>query len=550
MRPQQERLEALTGLRFVAAAAVFAVHLKDWVRTPAWNPGTMANAAVGFFFVLSGFILAHVYRREGKPVAATAFYRARFARIWPAHLVCLALAVAVNPHPEGGSTGGLGWLALDHAMLLQAWTTETSWAVAMNGPAWSLSAEIFFYSLFPLFVSRSNRHLLLLYAISCGLTACLYVAADTAHGADPRLHSALNHIALMSPVARLQEFVLGICVHAAWRTKRHTRTRPLGAVASTTAEIFACAAVALSFRTWSHSDLGPAWIQLPNAPTTATALSFGPGLSWSFGLMIYIFASGQGWISKMLGSPPMRYLGEISYAFYLVHLAVLIFVSGALGSSDFDWRIPVFACSTVAIAASALLHATVELPAREAILARGIGIKERIALGCQATRKAVRRKPFVVAMLLGITGIAFGATGAPHPRRMAEELVRRSTPELRGVRFGDSCTLLGATISATTSNLRAWGALQHPAGTSYTFRMEARTMEGALVHALDCRERSDWTEEGSRFVVFEAEADFAAMLGAVALTLIVCDEAGAMLAPGSGPVTAGGAGLDLLRVPR
>ena len=109
LRPQQERLEALTGLRFVAAAAVFAVHLKDWVRTPAWNPGTMANAAVGFFFVLSGFILAHVYRREGKPVAATAFYRARFARIWPAHLVCLALAVAVNPHPEGGSTGGVSF---------------------------------------------------------------------------------------------------------------------------------------------------------------------------------------------------------------------------------------------------------------------------------------------------------------------------------------------------------------------------------------------------------------------------------------------------------
>ena len=162
----------------------------------------------------------------------------------------------------------------------------------------------------------------------------------------------------------------------------------------------------------------------------------------------------------------------------------------------------------------------------------------------------MRKKPFVAAMLLGIAGIAFGATGAPHPRIMAEELVRRSTPELRGVRFGDSCTLLGATISATTSNLRAWGALRHPAGTSYTFRMEARTMEGALVHALDCRERSDWTEDGTRVVVFEAEADFAAMLGAVALTLIVCDDAGAMLAPASGPVTAGGAGLDLLRVPR
>ena len=39
------RLDALTGLRFVAAAAVFVYHLATWLRVPGFKPGTLGPAA-------------------------------------------------------------------------------------------------------------------------------------------------------------------------------------------------------------------------------------------------------------------------------------------------------------------------------------------------------------------------------------------------------------------------------------------------------------------------------------------------------------------------
>ena len=85
------QLDALTGLRFLAAAAVFVSHTKGWFAIENFHPGPIGSAAVGFFFVLSGFILSHVYRGASEATSAGRFYLARFARIWPMHIACLAL---------------------------------------------------------------------------------------------------------------------------------------------------------------------------------------------------------------------------------------------------------------------------------------------------------------------------------------------------------------------------------------------------------------------------------------------------------------------------
>src|SRR5690242_15865960 len=89
-------LRALTGVRFMAAFYVVAYHslpfLKSHYRLYPAVEQFLSNGylAVGFFYLLSGFILAYTY--EGKIGNLREYMRylvARFARIYPVYLLAL-----------------------------------------------------------------------------------------------------------------------------------------------------------------------------------------------------------------------------------------------------------------------------------------------------------------------------------------------------------------------------------------------------------------------------------------------------------------------------
>jgi len=274
MQPTPARLDALTGLRFVAAALVFASHLKAALHLDRWNLGTLGSSAVGFFFVLSGFILAHVYREQRQTLAAGGFYLARFARIWPTHLVCMLLMLPWTSLDAGSEPARYTWRLLDHFALLQAWTTESSWAQAFNGPAWSLSVEAFFYAAFPFLIRVSSRSLLLLYAACWICNLALYAEADALAASDPSRHVALLVVATTSPVARLPEFLLGILVQDLWKRQPANRRSERRRAVPTPLELAACAWVAASFAALSGNSItGNAWIDSPERQGTITALA-------------------------------------------------------------------------------------------------------------------------------------------------------------------------------------------------------------------------------------------------------------------------------------
>lgn len=546
MASTPERLDALTGLRFVAAAAVFVYHVPSWLQVPAFNPGPLGQVAVGYFFVLSGFILAHVYRRDDAPLSTGRFYLARFARVWPLHAVCLLAMLVIRPASLPHTTEqGLHLLA--HVALLQGWTWDSDFALAWNGPAWSLSVEALFYAVFPLLVVRRTRTLFVVYAVCCLGNAALYATADHLAATRPDRIPNLAYLASSFPLPRLQEFVLGICAHAAWR---HCTSRAgSGRWIATVWEVGALAAAVMCFFAFSSGQWGAAWISSGTAPITVGALSMGPGLSWAFALTIALCAAGNGWVSWALATRGMVYLGEISYAVYLVHTPAIALVSERMQGFAFLWHVPLVVGAAVTLAAAGWLHALVEVPARQAILARGAGLGKRLHVYGAAAGVAVRARAFHVITAIGIGGLAMGLWSKPTAYDFARGIVRESASALRGVRYADNQELLGATLFANTGGLTCWIAMAggEPAGAGAT--IEARTGEGVFVHTLAAQLETAVAADGTRTTVITAQAGLHQLIGASVLALVVRGANEAVVAPLSGPVGADRASLELLRLP-
>lgn len=146
-------IKPLNALRFFAALSVVIFHYGK-LSTPATlgfiKPYiSVSNLAVTFFFVLSGFIMVHVYHhlKTFQWDTLKTFYQARVSRIIPLYLLALLLVASYllfsnTPIP-------LKQL-LSHALFLQAWIPEH--ALTLNFTDWSLSAEMFFYILFPFII--------------------------------------------------------------------------------------------------------------------------------------------------------------------------------------------------------------------------------------------------------------------------------------------------------------------------------------------------------------------------------------------------------------
>ena len=76
------------------------------------------------------------------------FYKARFTRLYPIYLLSLLLAWRMMPREYGAHTHAMFWTGMVLSpLLLQGWIPSI--ATFLNTPAWTMSAESFYYVLFP-----------------------------------------------------------------------------------------------------------------------------------------------------------------------------------------------------------------------------------------------------------------------------------------------------------------------------------------------------------------------------------------------------------------
>jgi peptidoglycan/LPS O-acetylase OafA/YrhL len=352
MSERREALLPLTSLRFFAALIVMTWHCAQTRALAATF--SLGYAGVAFFFLLSGFILTYTYHdafRCGlRWEAVRAFYAARFARVYPLHLVTIPIAVACMAAFGGhglwdaaGAQTRLQTLAAQ-AALVQSWIPLQTFYFGGNGPSWSISVEAFFYALFPLLAygllrvfGRAPRAALWA-AGGLWLAESLVLWPQHADVADWRWY--------VFPPSRLVDFVVGMLLGFAFvgaRAPARWKLRP------TSVEIIALAAVFLS---------------ICASPFVPVSMRFAAWFMPASSALIFVFAHRRGALSRLLSHPLAVRLGEVSFAFYLCHLPVIDFARAMFGEEH-----PLFIPLAVGIAlvSSFALYHGIEQPMRARI---------------------------------------------------------------------------------------------------------------------------------------------------------------------------------------
>lgn len=311
-------LPSLTGMRFLAAAAVFFSHSFYQFVPGSWASDTGAgffwskagSAGVSFFFVLSGFVLTWSARAD-QP--ARAFWRRRACKIYPNHLVTAAAAVLlIIWHGGTVSTGQL----LPNLALLHTWLPIGSVLNGVNTASWSLCCEAFFYLSFPLLLRAvravPERRLWWCAGVLVAMVWCVPLVARLLPG-EPALSPRMPYsevqlwFVYFFPVTRCLEFLLGMVLARLVAVGRFPRVPLLPAGA-----LVAGAYVAALYTPGQYGTV---------------AVCVAP--------LALLIASGAmadaGGHPSALRRPVMVWLGEVSFALYMVHQLLIDEVARRLG---------------------------------------------------------------------------------------------------------------------------------------------------------------------------------------------------------------------------
>lgn len=307
---KKNALPALTSLRFFAAMAIITFHFS--INNAAMIPDFLypiikhGNMAVNFFFVLSGFVLAYTYL--DKSVEPRRFWLARFARVYPVYLLALLLSLPAYLATIDLGTGS-GFVAaittlFTELTLVQAWLPL--YGCGINCPGWSISAEAFFYLLFPVvgvYLAKLRTWPLLLITLLGWLVATAvntplwltYAAMDD--GATKRL---VGDFIAFNPLLNLSAFIVGVATGIAFLRQSHTNNNTLSH----------------RITAWEIGTLLLAVVVIAYSGIPHALLRTGIA-SPLFAAIIYVLALGKGGIAKLLAHPLLLILGEASYAIYI-----------------------------------------------------------------------------------------------------------------------------------------------------------------------------------------------------------------------------------------
>ncbi len=287
---------------------------------PAFIRPVMDNAYtfVGFFFLISGFILAYNYA-DRPTLSLRRFYVARFSRVYPVYFLVLVLSIPFlfeewKAHTRGDFFAGL----LLTPLCLQGWSPKL--ATFWNTVGWTLPAELMLYLAFP-WILRFLKTRIYPNATPARLVAC--VLALWAIGITPHVTYYLtNPDHLTEPATRY--------TYAYWlRALKYT---PPAYLCTFTAGMVLA-------RLHSILDLQPTRRGLTAAlGLIALAVFFAVGptripyvlvhgaLLLPIFSLILIGLAGPNFLASVFSIKPLVLLGETTFALYLLHFNAMLLI--------------------------------------------------------------------------------------------------------------------------------------------------------------------------------------------------------------------------------
>lgn len=344
----------MTGLRGVAAiwvllfhVVVVAIPLDSSIRNALAYVALTGYLGVDVFFVLSGFVLAHVYAEQRIHVSTRAwstFLVKRIARVYPVHLFTTALvflAVGASFDPSGRFSVE----SLIHVLTLtHAW--EYPIVLDWNAPSWSVSCEWLAYLCCPAILAVINyvqdRRLVIASVILCFCALAMVIFSRGAWG----------YTSFGVPMIAT-EFPAGVLLHRLWVLNGQRCNSRNGWLALATFMIL---------------TVGGSFIDRAKIAESQRYLPIFASL------LVYFIATARGPVINWLESKTMKWLGRISYSIYLmqgVAFVIMIraypklFVESIFATGVTAWMLVLI----FTIGAGALTHTFIEEPSRRAITA-------------------------------------------------------------------------------------------------------------------------------------------------------------------------------------
>jgi peptidoglycan/LPS O-acetylase OafA/YrhL len=366
------RLTSLDGLRGLAALIVVVHHCAlaapvlaaqyqvldphaphSWLTFSPVHLVWAGGEAVLVFFVLSGLVLSRPFLTRVRPGSWLAYYPKRLVRLYvPVVAAVLLAGVVITLVPRTGGADW-GWWMTSHvlgadpgvlahdALLLDG----TSWS---NSALWSLKYEVLFSLLLPVFVVVAR-------GLDVPLWTTLPVAGwavywTTAHG-----HQALAYLSV---------FAVGVLLahHLDELQALGERITAGRAAGLRWPAVLAVALVLLGAQWWPRLllDGTQPWL----VPAGRSAVAIGAAV------LIFCFLCSPG-VRAFGNSPPLQWLGAVSFSLYLVHEPLVVAVATKLPPSLRSLPVGVGVGLAVSLAVALLFHHLVERPAQR--LATGIG---------------------------------------------------------------------------------------------------------------------------------------------------------------------------------
>lgn len=357
------RLKYLDGLRGVFALTVALSHFfgsqYSWHNYPFQN----AYISVDFFFILSGFVLSHVYSQaiSSGLMSDRKFIFYRFARMYPLHIATMAIVGIIYlltlrgfPFDEPFISGIANIFLLQNMGFVNNW----NW----NDPSWSISVE-FWVSVFlvPWCIRRVKTNMLLFISLMC------YTVLYTSFGSLMIAHEMMYGIVTSGFVRCIAGVTLGIAVCRMARGMRQVELNHIQKSIIGCIDVILFATVV--YLVYQKNPIGKfSFLPIP-----------------LIALLILSLATLSSWFHQVISSRVPAWLGDISYSVYLIHTPIILIMGAALSPLNLPFVIKLLIFVALTLLLSQLTHRFFEKPCYE-------WLKNRFSDQSQANVKEIKLK--------------------------------------------------------------------------------------------------------------------------------------------------------------